>query len=144
VNTIIEGAAGGAIAAMAMTGMRSFTETVGIVDEAPPKAIFRQKAKGLIHLVPKKKRRAVIELAHWGYGTVGGAIYGAAPEDLRKRRWVGPAYGLALWVSFEAGLAPALGLSQAKKLRPMDRAGLAADHLLYGWVLASLQKDENP
>jgi hypothetical protein len=144
VNTIIEGAAGGAIAAMAMTGMRSFTETVGIVDEAPPKAIFRQKAKGLIYLVPKKKRRAAIELAHWGYGTVGGAIYGATPENLRKRRWVGPAYGLALWVGFEAGLAPALGLSQAKKLRPMDRAGLAADHLLYGWVLASLQKEENP
>jgi hypothetical protein len=94
--------------------------------------------------VPKKKRRAALELAHWGYGAFGGAMYGAAPEDLRKRPWVGPAYGLALWVGFEAALAPMLGLSQAKKLRPMDRAGLAADHLLYGWVLASLQKGEHP
>ena len=29
-----------------------------------------------------------------------------------------------------------LGLSQSKKLRPVDRAGLAADHLLYGLVLS--------
>jgi hypothetical protein len=144
VNAVLEGAAAGAIAAMAMTGMREFTETVGIVDETPPKAIFRQKTKGLIYVVPKKKRRAAIELAHWGYGAVGGAMYGAASEDLRKRPWVGPGYGLALWVGFEAALAPMLGLSQAKKLRPMDRAGLAADHLLYGWVLASLQKGKHP
>jgi hypothetical protein len=144
VNSILEGAAAGAIAAMAMTGMRSFTANVGIVEETPPRAIFRQKTKGLIHVVPKKKRRAATELAHWGYGAVGGAIYGATPEGLRKRPWVGPAYGLALWVGFEAALAPVLGLSQAKRLRPVDRAGLAADHLLYGWVLASLQKGENP
>jgi hypothetical protein len=143
-NAVLEGTAAGAIAAMAMTGMRSFTETVGIVEETPPKAIFRQKTKGLVHLVPKKKRRAALELAHWGYGAVGGAIYGATPEDLRKRPWVGPGYGLALWVGFEAALAPMLGLNQAKKLRAMDRAGLAADHLLYGWVLASLQKGEHP
>jgi hypothetical protein len=144
VNAVFEGTAAGAIAAMAMTGMREFTETVGIVDETPPKAIVRQRAKGLIYRVPKKKRRAAIELAHWGYGAVGGAMYGAAPEDLRKWRWTGPVYGLALWVGFEAALAPALGLKQAKKLRTVDRAGLAADHLLYGWVLASLQKGENP
>jgi hypothetical protein len=144
VNAVVEGAAAGSIAAMAMTGMRSFTETVGIVEETPPKAILRQKTKGLIYLVPRKKRRAAMELAHWGYGAVGGAVYGATPEALRKRPWVGPAYGLALWVGFEAALAPVLGLSQAKKLRPMDRAGLAVDHLLYGWVLASLQKEENP
>jgi hypothetical protein len=35
----------------------------------------------------------------------------------------------------ELGIAPALGLSQAKRVRPVDRLALAADHLLYGLVL---------
>jgi hypothetical protein len=40
-----------------------------------------------------------------------------------------------VWLGFELGIAPVLGLSQAKKPRIADRVGLAADHLLYGLVL---------
>jgi hypothetical protein len=139
-SAVAEGAARGAVAAMAMTGMREFTENIGIVEETPPKAIFRQKSKGLIHLVPKRKRRAAIELAHWTYGAVGGAMFGAAPEDIRRRPWSGPVYGVALWFGFETVLAPALGLKQAKKPRPVDRLALAVDHVLYGLVLTGLQR----
>ena len=87
-------------------------------------------------VVPRKKRRAAIELFHWGYGAGGGAAFALLPDELRRRRWAGPAYGLAIWLSFELGIAPILGLSQSKKLRAVDRAGLAADHLLYGLVLS--------
>ncbi|MFL5819880.1 MAG: hypothetical protein ACJ76S_04270 [Solirubrobacteraceae bacterium] len=38
---------------------------------------------------------------------------------------------------FELGIAPALNLMQAKRLRPVDRLALAGDHLLYGVVLSS-------
>jgi hypothetical protein len=34
------------------------------------------------------------------------------------------------------GIAPVLGLRQAKRIRPVDRLALAADHLLYGLVLS--------
>ena len=37
------GAVRGAIAAMSMTGMRTVTVNAGIVDQAPPQAIFRQR-----------------------------------------------------------------------------------------------------
>jgi hypothetical protein len=40
-------------------------------------------------------------------------------------------------LGFELGIAPALGLSQAKRTRPVDRLALAADHLLYGLVLSA-------
>ena len=40
----------GAVAAMAMTGMRVLTVSLGIVDEPPPQAIFRQRAKGLLRI----------------------------------------------------------------------------------------------
>jgi hypothetical protein len=126
----------GAIAAMAMTGMRNFTVRVGIVKETPPDAILRRRASGLLKQVPEDRRRATIELAHWAYGAGGGVAFGLLPDALRLRAWAGPLYGLVVWLGFELGIAPALGLPQAEKPRPVERAGLAADHLLYGLVLS--------
>lgn len=137
---IAHAAVRGAIAAMAMTGMRAFTVELGIVDQTPPQAIVRQRARGLIRRVPRKRRRAAIELAHWAYGALGGAAFGMLPAGIRKRRrWLGPIYGLLLWLGFEAGLAPLLGLKQARQLRLVERGALAADHLLYGVVLSEIR-----
>ncbi len=139
-NEVVHAAMRGAVAAMAMTGMRAFTVSAGIVEQPPPQAILKQKARGLLAVVPRKRRRAAIELAHWAYGAGGGAAFGLLPGEVRRRSWAGPVYGLAIWLGFEVGIAPALGLSQAKKPRPVDRAGLAADHLLYGLVLNEMRE----
>jgi hypothetical protein len=129
-------AARGVVGAMAMTGMRAFTVSVGLVEDAPPEAVLRKTTKGLIGLVPKGKRRAATELCHWTYGAVGGAAFGALPDDVRRSRWAGPAYGLATWLAFELAIASALKLPRAKQSRPLDRLFLALDHLLYGLVLS--------
>lgn len=133
---VAHAAARGAVAAMAMTGMRAFTVDLGIVEQSPPEAITKQRARGLIRRVPRTRRRATVEIAHWSYGAVGGAVFGLLPDVLRRRAWAGPAYGLAVWLGFELGLAPLLGLRQAKRLRLVERLALAADHLLYGLVLS--------
>jgi hypothetical protein len=130
----------GAIAAMAMTGMRVLTVNLGIVEQTPPEAIFKQKARGLIRSVPRGKRVAGMELAHWGYGAGGGAVFGILPDSMRRRAWAGPIYGLMIWVGFEIGIAPALGLKQARKLRIVERTALALDHLLYGLVLSEMRR----
>jgi hypothetical protein len=130
----------GAVGAMAMTGMRVLTTDTGLVKEPPPFAIFRQRARGLLRLAPRRRRRSVIELAHWGYGAGGGAVFGALPESVRRRPWAGPVYGLLVWLGFELGVAPVLGLSQAKQVRPVERAALAVDHLLYGFVLSEMRR----
>jgi hypothetical protein len=140
VKEVLHATLRGAIAAMAMTGMRAFTVHVGIVKETPPKAIVRQRAKGLIRMVPRKNRRAAVELMHWTYGAGGGAVFGALPDEVRRRAWAGPMFGLLVWLGFEAGLAPMLGLKQAHKVRPIERLGLAADHLLYGFVLSETRR----
>jgi hypothetical protein len=140
VGQIAHAGARGAIAAMAMTGMRAFTVDMGIVEQAPPEAIVKQKARGLIRRVPRNRRPAAIELAHWGYGAIGGAAFGMLPDRVRLRPWAGPAYGMLVWVGFEAGIAPALGLSQAGKLRLVERVALAADHLLYGLILGEMRR----
>lgn len=130
----------GAIAAMAMSGMRAFTVSLGIVEESPPQAIIRQRAASLIRRVPRKRRRATVELVHWGYGAGGGALFTMLPKVVRRRAWAGPMYGLLTWAVFEALIAPALGLTQAKKPRMAERAALAADHLLYGLVLSEIRQ----
>jgi len=135
----LSGAACGAVGAMAMTGMRVITTELGLVEQTPPQAVSRQRARGLRGLVrraPRKQRRGLIEAAHWAFGAGGGAAFGALPRRLRRRPWSGPAYGLVVWLGFELGVAPVLGLSQAKRVRPVDRLALAADHLLYGLVLS--------
>ena len=130
----------GVVAAMAMTGMRSFTVGLGLVKESPPRAIVRQTSNGLFRFVPKGQRRAAIELMHWGYGAAGGAVFAMMPEDLRLRRWSGPVYGLIVWLGFELVQAPLMGLDQAKKARPVERVALAVDHLLYGLVLTETRR----
>ena len=49
-------------------------------------------------------------------------------------------YGFVLWLGFELGIAPLLGLVQARKLRLIERPALAADHLLYGFVLSETRQ----
>lgn len=137
---LAHGALRGTIGAMAMTGMRNFTALVGLVEETPPEAIFRQRAHGLLRRLPRGRRRPAIIVAHWGYGAVGGAAFSALPETLRLRAWAGPAYGLLVWLGFEAGIAPLLGLSQARRGRAAERIAFAVDHLLYGFVLAETRR----
>jgi hypothetical protein len=130
----------GAVAAAAMTGMRTFTQSLGIVEQTPPQAIVKQRARGIIRRVPKGRRRAAVEAMHWGYGAAGGLAFGLLPDGVRRRAWAGPAYGLIVWLGFEIGLAPMLGLKQAYQVRPAERLGLAADHLLYGFVLSETRR----
>lgn len=137
---IVHAAVRGAVAAMAMSGMRAFTIDLGIVKESPPKAILRQRARGLMKRVPRKRRRATVEVAHWGYGAVGGAVFGMLPDGIRRRAWAGPGYGVLVWLGFELGIAPVLGLTQATKFRSKERVALAADHLLYGLVLSEMRR----
>ncbi|MBA2522742.1 MAG: hypothetical protein H0V25_05360 [Solirubrobacterales bacterium] len=125
---------------MAMTGMRVLTVNLGLVEETPPRAIIRQRAGGLHRFVPRGKRRAFEEVFHWTYGAGGGAAFGALPASVRRRPWAGPIYGLLVWLGFELGVAPALGLAQSKKPRLIERAAFALDHLLYGLVLSEARR----
>jgi hypothetical protein len=130
----------GTIAAMAMTGMRAFTVDLGIVEQTPPEAVLKQRARGLIRRVPRRRRRAGIEIVHWAYGAGGGMVFRTLPDEVRHRAWAGPVYGLAVWLGFEVGIAPLLGLTQAKRLRAVERTALAIDHLLYGLVLSEIRR----
>lgn len=139
---VVWGIVRGVVAAMAMTGLRQVTTGLGLVEQTPPDAIFKQRAPGALVRVPRlayfvaRHERAVIELAHWFYGAAGGGAYALLPRSVLRSNWAGPGYGLLTWLLFELSIAPVLGLEQAKKIRLTERLMFAADHLLYGVVLA--------
>jgi hypothetical protein len=138
---IAHGALRGAIGAMAMTGMRTFTADIGLVRETPPQSIAKQRrASGVLSYIPKSRRRAAVEISHWSVGVVGGAIFGALPDPLRRAPWFGPVYGVGILVSYDFGIAPLLGLKQAKRPKPAEQAALIADHLLYGFILSEFRE----
>jgi len=140
VGEVLHGAGRGAVGAMAMTGMRVLTTELGLVEQTPPSAVSRQRARALLRRAPRRQRRGLVEVAHWAFGAGGGAVFGALPDAVRRRPWAGPVYGLLVWLGFELGIAPVLGLRQAKRARPVDRLALAADHVLYGLVLSEFRR----
>jgi hypothetical protein len=115
----------GAIASMAMTGMRVVTVSLGLVAQAPPQQIAGETSG---------HRRAGVELGHWAFGAAGAAGFALLPAAWRGRSWTGPLYGLLIWSGFEAS-APLLGLPHAEERKVIERLAVAADHLLYGFVL---------
>lgn len=132
--TVTRSAARGLIASMAMTGMRQVTVEAGLLEQSPPDAVLKEEPTRLLARVPEKRRAMVAELAHWAYGAGGGAAFGLLPRSLRHRTWAGPVYGLLLWLGYEAGIAPLL--EEPGPRGPVERATLAADHVLYGVIVA--------
>jgi hypothetical protein len=129
-------AARGLVASMAMTGFRSFASGFSPDDPTPPEAIVEHRAPEAVRRLPEHKRQATTELLHWAYGAAAGGAYGLLPRALRRRPATGPVYGLAIWLMFEALLRPLLRIPPAQRRPVVWRAVLAADHMLYGTVVA--------
>ncbi|TMR00749.1 hypothetical protein ETD83_15955 [Actinomadura soli] len=134
-GAIVRAGARGLVAAMAMTGARTVTAAMGPHEKSPPEAIV-EKHLPLVYRLPERHREAVIELAHWTYGSAGGAAYGMLPERVRAHGASGPVYGLVFWLGFEIGIRPLLGVKHAHERRVAWRIVLALDHVLYGLVVA--------
>jgi hypothetical protein len=125
----------GLTAAMAMSGLRTFTANLGLLRQSPPDAIVDRHAPRLLRNRGPGTRMAVTELAHWLYGAGGGVMFGLLPGRLRAHPWTGPVYGVVVWLGFELGVGPLLGV-QGRQGGVGGRLILMADHALYGAVVA--------
>lgn len=138
--SIARAAARGWVAAMSMTGVRELTANLGLMESSPPEAIVERHGPRPVRSLRPEHRAAVIQVLHWCYGAGGGAVFGLLPRPIRAHPMTGPMYGLVVWLIFELGIAPALGLHTGMRRgrhRPLlGRAVVAGDHLLYGFVVA--------
>lgn len=129
-------AARGAVAAMAMSGMRQVTHSIGPLEKEPPDAIIEQEVPRIWSHFSHDQRATISELFHWTYGAAGGAVFGMLPAVVRRQPPSGALYGIAVWLGFELGLAPLLGVRHTYRHPVAGRVALAADHILYGIVVA--------
>lgn len=135
---IVHAAARGTIAAMAMTGARTVTQSLGLLPESPPESVLERRSRGRLKVrTGRRPRQVMVQAAHWAYGAFGGAVFGSLPDSVRRRAWAGPIYGVVLWLSFEAAIAPLLRLH--RETTP-ERLALLADHLIYGLVLSEIRR----
>jgi hypothetical protein len=132
---LIRAGARGLVGAMAMTGIRTLTGNVGLVQETPPEAIVGKHAPEPVQRLPVERRTALTEAAHWSYGALAGLGYSVLPRKIRSLPWFGPAYGLAIWLGFEAVIAPLLAVRPTRR-RLLGRLVIALDHAVYGIVVA--------
>jgi hypothetical protein len=130
------GAARGVVGAMAMTGMRTLAKGLGLLRATPPEEIASRGAPRLFGRIPPEHQVGALQLAHWLQGAAAGAVFGTLPASLRGRVWFGPAYGLVIWLVFESILTPLLGL-RGEERRASERLVIAADHVVYGLVVAA-------
>lgn len=134
-GAVFRAGARGMVAAMAMSGVRSFTANLGLLDKPPPQKIVEHEAPPSLRAMSSERRAAVIELAHWAYGAGAGTVFGLLPRRVRAHPLSGPAYGVGIWLLFESVIAPALGV-QSPEHRTVSRLMLVTDHVLYGTVVA--------
>ena len=139
---VLEGAAAGALATIAMSAAMFGFRRLGLMGEMPPEKIT---SRVLDRFGVRRSRIAQDLLAsanHVAFGAGGGATFGLV------RRWVpssiptlplGVVFASAIWAVSYAGLAPILGLMPPPQ---KDRVGrplsMIAAHLVYGTVLAFL------
>jgi hypothetical protein len=139
VSEALHAAFRGLVGAMAMTGLRMFAAHAGLIREDPPSRLAHKAGGGLLEAVPRKRRRMVVELVHWSMGATFGAIFGLLPDSWRRRRWSGPAYGILVWLGFDAGVAPLLGLRAQEWPLARERGIFLTDHVLFGLVLNEMR-----
>jgi hypothetical protein len=131
----------GAVGAMAMSGMRTFTKNMGLLKETPPEAIAKKRRPtGIVRLVPKRRRAAFVTLFHWAVGAGGGVAFGLLPDRVRNQPWAGPVHGILVLIPYELVVSPALGLGHWNRRDTSEHVSLIVDHLLYGFVLSQFRR----
>ena len=88
----------------------------------------------------EEERTGLTLLAHFGYGTAVGALYGPlAPKHLGASVAGGVGWGLAVWAGSYLGLLPALNLlPPATRHPPRRNALMIASHVVWGAATGAL------
>jgi hypothetical protein len=124
-----------------MSGVRSLTSNLDLLDAPPPEQIVTRHAPERVQRLDEEHREALTEVVHWIYGAGGGLVFGLLPRPVRAHAAAGPVYGVLVWVAFELSLAPLLDVQPGRR-KVLGRVMLVIDHLLYGVVVGGLLAPE--
>lgn len=143
---LVQGTLSGLIATVPMTAAMALMYRLLPARERyplPPRQVTKQLAKkvGQRELVDTPQEASLATaFGHFGYGAMGGAVYGLTAEPLPLPALLkGPLFGLLVWVLSYLGWLPAFDvLSPATKHPKQRNLLMIAAHLIYGGALALL------
>jgi hypothetical protein len=139
--TIARGAAAGAAATIAMSGLMLAAKKAGVTGELPPEKITRKAMDGLDIPGGKDAVDVAASVAHLGYGMATGAAFALLRGSLLCDRPVseGIAFAGLVWATSYFGWVPALGIMPPPTGdRPGRTITMIGAHALFGAVLGAL------
>ncbi|HVK16124.1 MAG TPA: DUF6789 family protein [Fimbriiglobus sp.] len=140
-SALAGGAAGLAATAPMTAAMAALFPALPFEDQhrLPPRHITERAAEevGVEDDLSEPEKQGLTAIAHFGYGTAAGAVYGLIRPSLPLPGAVaGVAYGLAVWAGSYMGLLPALRLYPHAEGESAERGALMiAAHVVWGAAL---------
>ncbi len=134
------GAGAGLVATVPMSLVMFAAQRLGPVDELDPEIITEAGLEAAGVEAPERSQNFLSSLAHVGFGTGVGALYGlVSPRLPRVPFLTGPLYGLAVCGASYQGWIPAMGIAPPLSRRgPARRSMQLLSHVVYGAVLGRL------
>jgi len=153
-RALLLGAAAGAGATIAMSGVMLVAQRAGLLGRSPPRHIVERTLGwlGLRHETSRNERQLLTAVAHLGFGATQGALYAVIEQRLGRRSQrssglrprkpsatTGVPFGLLVWAASYVGWIPALGiLPRPSRDRPGRPTSMVLAHVVYGAALATL------
>lgn len=139
VRSAVQGAAAGLAATAAMSAVMAAAREEGRVGRLPPKLLTRRFLPGGREYTPRPGENLATAVAHGGFGTAAGAVFGVLTGGRPPRVRTGLAYGLGVWLASYEGWVPWVTVQPpAHRDAPARAAVMAAAHLVYGCALAAV------
>src|SRR5205085_1298206 len=103
-------------------------------DTAPARLAQAISVEAFDHELTKSEKEVGGAALHYAMGVTSGAFYGAVAEVIPEVKvGAGLPFGLAIWVTADEGIVPALGLSKSPTEYPLSVHAYAfASHLVFG------------
>jgi hypothetical protein len=147
VTALVEGAAAGSIATVAMSAVMVAGDRAGLMGEQPPTAVTRSALRGAGVDRPSAAASILAPVAHLGFGGLAGAAFALLRQVVPAAPgWLtGIGFGLGVWAVSYKGWIPALGiLPPPDRDRPGRPAVMIVAHVVYGLVLGFLVRPHEP
>ena len=149
VKAILDGALGGGIATVGMSGLMLAADKAGLMGEQPPDTIAGAALDAAgVHARDEETQDALATLLHFGFGAACGALFA-----LLYRRFLfrlpapleGMIFASLVWATSYQGWVPALGIMPpASEDRPDRPRIMLLAHLVYGAVLGQIVARRSP
>ena len=138
-KSAVAGAIAGLLATLVMSAWMLLADSLGWMNEQPPKTITSRVARKAGMPVSGASLDVATGLAHLGFGMVGGSAFGLIARrmpSLPTSALVGVGYGLLIWTTSYVAILPSLDLMPGPAEGERRRTPVMVfAHIVYGAVL---------